>query len=88
VLQVIHGQPDLPRGNPAFGVAGARYCLRGHDKWNARVRPYKSRGRDRGSQERRQCLACLREDARAARSGAQTDATGTTSKLSGDYLLK
>jgi len=24
VLQVIHSQPDLPRGDPAFGVAGAR----------------------------------------------------------------
>jgi hypothetical protein len=64
VLQVIHAQPDLPRGNPAFGVAGSRYCLRGHDKWNARLKPYKSRGKDRGSQERRQCLACVREDAR------------------------
>lgn len=35
VLQTVHSQPDLPRGNPTFGVAGARYCLRGHDKWNA-----------------------------------------------------
>ena len=29
VLQTMHSQPDLPRGNPAFGVAGARDCLRG-----------------------------------------------------------
>jgi len=41
VMRTINAQPDLPRGNPAFGVAGARYCLRGHDKWNARVRPFK-----------------------------------------------
>jgi hypothetical protein len=63
-MRIINAQRDLPRGNPAFGVAGARYCLRGHDKWNARLKPYKSRGKDRGSQERRQCLACVREDAR------------------------
>src|SRR5207247_61467 len=25
VMRTIHGQVDLPRGNPAFGVAGARY---------------------------------------------------------------
>jgi hypothetical protein len=35
VIQVMHAQPDLPRGNPAFRGAGARDCLRGHDKWNA-----------------------------------------------------
>src|SRR3989442_1297543 len=35
VMRTINAQPDLPRGNPAFGLAGARYCLRGHDKWNA-----------------------------------------------------
>jgi hypothetical protein len=62
-MQVIHRQPDLMRGNPAFGVAGTRYCLRGHDKWNARIRPYKSRGRNNGPNDRRQCLECLREDA-------------------------
>lgn len=69
VLQTIHAQPDLPRGNPAFGVAGARYCLRGHDKWNARVRPFKGRGKndeDPGN-HLRQCLTCLRENARARR---------------------
>ena len=68
-MQVIHSQPDLPRGNPAFGVAGARYCLRGHDKWNARVRPFKGRGKneDDPGNHLRQCLTCLREDARSRR---------------------
>ena len=68
-MQVIHSQPDLPRGNPAFGVAGARYCLRGHDKWNARVRPFKGRGKneDDPGNHFRQCLTCLREDARSRR---------------------
>jgi hypothetical protein len=73
VVQIIHSQPDLPRGNPAFGVAGARYCLNGHDKWNARVRPFKGRGKNREDPNLhlRQCLECVRIDARArrARSG-------------------
>jgi hypothetical protein len=69
VLQVIHAQPDLPRGNPAFGIAGARYCLNGHDKWNARIRPFKGRGKNQQDPNRhlRQCLVCVRIDARARR---------------------
>ena len=69
VMQVAHSQQELPRGNPAFGVAGARYCLRGHDKWNARVRPFKGRGKNQEDpmNHRRQCLTCVREDARARR---------------------
>ncbi len=69
VLKVLHSQPDLPRGNPAFGVPGARYCLRGHDKWNARMRPFKGRGKnaDDPLNHLRQCLTCVREDAQARR---------------------
>jgi hypothetical protein len=69
VMTTIHLQPDLPRGNPAFGVAGARYCLRGHDKWSARVRPFRGRGKntDDPMNHLRQCLACVREDAQARR---------------------
>jgi hypothetical protein len=69
VLQVLHSQPDLPRGNPAFGVAGARYCLRGHDKWNARLRPFKGRGKNEADpfNHLRQCMTCVREDAQARR---------------------
>ena len=69
VLQVIHSQPDLPRGNPAFGVAGARFCLRGHDKWNARLRPFKGRGKNEEDplNHLRQCLTCVRDAARARR---------------------
>ena len=69
VMKTIHGQSDLPRGNPAFGVAGARFCLRGHDKWNARVRPFKGRGKNEEDplNHFRQCLACVREDAQARR---------------------
>jgi hypothetical protein len=69
VMKTIHGQPDLPRGNPAFGVAGARFCLRGHDKWNARLRPFKSRGKNETDplNHLRQCMTCVRDDARAKR---------------------
>jgi hypothetical protein len=69
VLQVLHSQPDLTRGNPAFGVAGARYCLRGHDKWNARLRPFQGRGKNTEDplNHLRQCMACVREDANACR---------------------
>lgn len=69
VLTVVNSQSKLARGNPAFGVAGARYCLRGHDKWNARIRPFKGRGKnvDDPGLHRRQCLTCVREDARARR---------------------
>jgi hypothetical protein len=69
VMQTIHRQLDLPRGNPAFGVAGARYCLRGPDKWNARVRPFKGRGKNEEDpmNHLRQCLACVREDAQVRR---------------------
>jgi hypothetical protein len=66
-MKVINGQTDLVRGNPAFGLAGRRFCLRGHDKWTARVRPYKARGRDNGPGDRHQCLQCVREDARRRR---------------------
>lgn len=67
VMQVVHSQPNLPRGNPAFGAAGARYCLNGHDKWNARVRPFKGRGKNDEDPNihLRQCLACVRIAARA-----------------------
>jgi len=68
-MQVVLSQPDLVRGNPAFGVAGARYCLRGHDKWNARVRPFKGRGKNVEDplNHLRQCLTCLREAAKVRR---------------------
>jgi hypothetical protein len=67
VMEAIHSQPDLLRGNPAFGVAGARYCLNGHDKWSARVRPFRGRGKNQEDPRRhlRQCLACTRIAARA-----------------------
>lgn len=69
VMTTIHRQPDLPRGNPAFGLAGARYCLRGHDKWHARIRPFRGRGKNNEDplNHLRQCLTCVREAAQARR---------------------
>jgi len=69
VMRTIYAQPDLTRGNPAFGAAGSRYCLRGHDKWNARVRPFKGRGKNEEDplNHFRQCMTCVREDAQARR---------------------
>ena len=69
VLTAVNSQPDLPRGNPAFGVAGARFCLRGHDKWNARIRQFRGRGKNEEDplNHLRQCLSCVREDAQARR---------------------
>ncbi len=80
-MSVAHSQPELPRGNPAFGVAGARHCLRGHDKESARLRPYQGRGRgDDPDRHLRQCLECSRDQARERR---------VKRKLLGDdYLLK
>jgi hypothetical protein len=68
-MQVVLAQPDLVRGNPAFGVAGSRYCLRGHDKWNARVRPFRGRGKNETDplNHFRQCMTCVRDDARKRR---------------------
>jgi hypothetical protein len=68
-METIHAQPDLLRGNPAFGVAGARYCVRGHDKWNARIRPFKGRGKNLEDPQNhfRQFLTCVGEAARAKR---------------------
>jgi hypothetical protein len=68
-MQVVLAQPDLVRGNPAFGAAGARYCLRGHDKWNARIKPFKGRGKNEEDplNHLRQCLVCVREAAQARR---------------------
>jgi hypothetical protein len=70
VLRVLVEQGRLPRGNPAFGVAGSRYCLRGHDKLAARIRSYVSRGGAWPNPYARQCLACSRERARLKRLGS------------------
>lgn len=66
VMTTVVAQPQLPRGNPAWGSHKTR-CVNGHDYTIARVRPYRART---GGTERRaskQCLACAREGARRRR---------------------
>lgn len=69
VIKTIHGQPDLPRGNPAFGIAGARFCCAATTNGTRAS----GRSRDEGRTKKiplnhlRQCLTCVREDARARR---------------------
>jgi hypothetical protein len=84
VMQVIHSQPALARGNPAFGVPGARYCLNGHDKWNARVRPFKGRGKNEEDPNLhlRQCLECVRIGARARRAPRKNQRSAATRRRS------
>lgn len=66
-LAIVIAQPPLLRGNPAWG-SHKTHCIRGHDYATARVRPFQSRGRNtQEPRASRQCLACVREDARAKR---------------------
>ena len=66
VMATVAAQPQLPRGNPAWG-SHKTHCVNGHDYTIARIRPYRARS---GGTERRaskQCLVCVREGARRRR---------------------
>lgn len=66
VLDTLAAQPELPRGNPAWGNNKTR-CVNGHEYATARIRPFVAR---KGGAERRPssgCLECLREYARRRR---------------------
>ena len=63
VLRILVEQGRLPRGNVAWGNRKT-HCLRGHEYATGRIRPYVAR---RGGTQRRdskQCLVCVRDDAR------------------------
>lgn len=64
-LRIIDDQPVLPRGRPDLG-SHKTHCVHGHEYATARVRLYVKRT-PAGVQRRdsKQCLACLREYARA-----------------------
>jgi hypothetical protein len=64
-LRIIDDQPVLPRGRLDWG-SHKTHCVHGHEYATARVRPYVKRT-PAGVQRRdsKQCLACLREYARA-----------------------
>jgi len=66
-ISVVAGQLPLPRGNPAWGNRKT-HCVRGHEYATARIRSFKSRGRNIGPRRAsQQCLACVRADAGAKR---------------------
>jgi len=66
VLAILNGQPELPRGNPAWGNRKT-HCIHGHEYATARIRPYRSRGAGKQRRDSKQCLVCVREQARARR---------------------
>jgi len=90
LLDTIAAQPDLPRGNPAWG-RDKTHCVHGHEYATARLRPYVSRGRDERKRENQFCLACLREYARKQRekrrSAAEDDRRSISEPVM-SYLLK
>ena len=67
VISTVGSQPVLPRGNPAWG-SHKTHCVRGHEYASARMRPYRSRSGGTGPpRPSKQCLACVREQARRHR---------------------
>ncbi len=65
-LRVIDAQPTLPRGRVEWG-SHKTHCVHGHEYATARIRPYASRGTGVQRRASKQCLACVREQARAGR---------------------
>lgn len=72
-LAVIDSQPALPRGRVDWG-SHKTHCVHGHEYATARLRPYTSRSIS-GVQRRasKQCLVCVREQARAVRGVEKQD---------------
>lgn len=74
VLTTLRSQPALPRGRPDWRNRKT-HCIHGHEYASARMRPFVPR---KGGVERRasaQCLACVREYARAQRENKRSAAT-------------
>jgi hypothetical protein len=90
VLDVLHSQPELPRGNPAWGNRKT-HCVNGHEYATARLRPYASHGVGTPRRENQQCLVCLRDYARKQRDkrkSAADDDRRSISECAHSYLLK
>ncbi len=90
LLDTLAGQPDLPRGNPAWGNDKA-VCVNGHEYATARMRPFVPRKGGKEPRVNSSCLVCLREYARrkreAKRSAADDDRRSISEPI-GIYLLK
>ena len=65
-LDTLHAQPQLPRGNPAWGNRKT-HCINGHEYATSRVRPFVGRGKNEERRDSKQCLTCLRDYARKKR---------------------
>jgi len=91
VIEILRSQPALPRGNPAWGNRKT-HCIRGHEYATARIRPYKSRGVGVQRRDSKQCLVCVREQARARREkkkrSTADDDRRSLSDVRTRYLLK
>ena len=91
VLSVLRAQAPLPRGRPDWGNRKT-HCIRGHEYATARLRPYKSRGGGMQRRDSKQCLVCVREQARARREqkkrSAADDDRRSISDMRARYLLK
>jgi hypothetical protein len=90
VLDVLHAQSQLPRGNSAWGNRKT-HCVNGHEYATARTRPYVSRGVGTPRRENQLCLVCLRDYARKQRRkrrSAADDDRRSISESAQVYLLK
>jgi hypothetical protein len=91
VLDVLHAQPELPRGRVEWG-SHKTHCIRGHEYASARRRPYVSRGKGTPRRDSQQCLVCVREQARARRVAKRRSAADDDGRSirepSLSYLLK
>jgi len=90
MLDVVRAQPELPRGNPAWGNRKT-HCINGHEYATARMRPYVARGVGNPRRENQRCLVCLRDYARKQRETQRSAADDDRRSISGpaqSYLLK
>jgi hypothetical protein len=92
MLDVVRAQPELPRGNPAWGNRKT-HCINGHEYATARMRPYVARGVGNPRRENQQCLVCLRDYARKQRETRRSAADDDRRSISEPahiyyYLLK
>jgi len=90
MLDVLHAQAELPRGNPAWGNRKT-HCVNGHEYATARVRPYIARGGGVQRRDNQACLVCLRDYARKQRQrerSAVDDERRSISEPILNYLLK
>jgi hypothetical protein len=90
MLDVVRAQPELPRGNPAWGNRKT-HCINGHEYATSRMRPYVARGVGIPPRENQSCLVCLRDYARKQREtrrSAADDGRRSISDPAQIYLLK